>query len=108
MWHEPDVYFDNFFQEATEDQTVVKMVDEEGLEQNVVEETTSLTKEAELEDKYMDKPEPVKEDNNNEGVYKLNLAGILFKTQLLYRLQFQGIGRSIELFLWSWDLLKLQ
>ena len=62
---------------TTEDQTVVKMVDEEGLEQNVVEETTSLTKEAELEDKYMDKPEPVKEDNNNEGVYKLNLAGII-------------------------------
>ena len=88
---------------ATEDQTVVKMVDEEGLEQTVVEETTSLTKEAELdlEDKYitLDKPEPVKEDNNNEGVYKLNLAGILFKTQLLYRLQFQGIGGSIELFL---------
>jgi len=78
------------------------MVDEEGLEQNVVEETTSLTKEAELEDKYitLDKPEPVKEDNNNEGVYKLNLAGILFKTQLLYRPRYrQGIGGSMELFL---------
>ena len=36
---------------TTEDQTVVKMVDEEGFEQTVVEETTSLNKEAELEDK---------------------------------------------------------
>ena len=68
---------------ATEDQTVVKMVNEEGLEQTVVEETTSLTKEAELEDKYMtlDKPEPVEEDDNkkettSEGVYELNLKGI--------------------------------
>ena len=34
---------------ATEDQTVVKMVDEEGLEQNVVEETTPLAKELDLE-----------------------------------------------------------
>ena len=56
---------------AAEDQTMVKMVDEEGLEQTVVEETTSLTKEAELEDK----PEPVEEDDNKkEGVYELNLA----------------------------------
>ena len=69
---------------AAEDQTMVKMVDEEGLEQTVVEETTSLTKEAELEDKYMtlDKPEPVEEDDNkkettSEGVYELNLKGIL-------------------------------
>jgi len=55
---------------ATEEQTVVKMVDEEGLEQEVVEETTSLTKEAELdlEDKYitLDKPEPVEEDDNKK------------------------------------------
>ena len=55
---------------ATEEQTVVKMVDEEGLEQTVVEETTSLTKEAELdlEDKYitLDKPEPFEEDNKKE------------------------------------------
>ena len=55
---------------ATEEQTVVKMVDEEGLEQTVVEETTSLTKEAELdlEDKYitLDKPEPVEEDDNKK------------------------------------------
>merc|ERR1712150_78719 len=53
---------------ATEDQTVVKMVDEEGLEQTVAEETTSLTKEAELEDKYitLDKPEPVEEDENKK------------------------------------------
>ena len=54
------------------------MVDEEGLEQNVVEETTSLTKEAELED--LDKPEPVEEDNKKEpveGEYEINLAGIL-------------------------------
>ena len=54
---------------AAEDQTMVKMVDEEGLEQTVVEETTSLTKEAELEDK----PEPVEEDDNKKGVYNLNL-----------------------------------
>jgi len=34
----------------------------------VVEETTSLTKEAELEDKYitLDKPEPVEEDENKK------------------------------------------
>ena len=54
---------------AAEDQTMVKMVDKEGLEQTVVEETTSLTKEAELEDRYiiLDKPEPVeKEDNKKE------------------------------------------
>ena len=52
---------------ATEDQTVVKMVDE-GLEQTVVEETTSLDKEAELEDRYitLDKPEPIEEDNKKE------------------------------------------
>ena len=62
---------------ATEDQTVVKMV-EEGLEQTVVEETTPLAKEAEREDKYItsDKPELVEEDDI-EGVYNLNLAGIL-------------------------------
>ena len=47
---------------AAEDQTMVKMVDKEGLEQTVVEETTSLTKEAELEDK----PEPVEEDDNKK------------------------------------------
>ena len=58
---------------AAEDQTMVKMVDEEGLEQTVVEETTSLTKEAELEDK----PEPVEEDDNKKGVYNLNLSRIL-------------------------------
>jgi len=46
---------------ATEDQTVVKMV-EEGLEQTVVEETTPLAKEVELEDKS----EPVEEDNKKE------------------------------------------
>jgi len=52
---------------ATEDQTVVKMV-EEGLEQTVVEETTPLAKEAELEDRYitLDKPEPVEEDDNKK------------------------------------------
>ena len=52
---------------ATEDQTVVKMVDE-GREQTVVEETTPLAKEAELEDRYitLDKPEPVEEDDNKK------------------------------------------
>lgn len=46
---------------ATEDQTVVKMV-EEGLEQTVVEETTPLAKKVELEDK----PEPVEEEDNKK------------------------------------------
>jgi len=52
---------------TTEDQTVVKIVDE-GLEQTVVEETTPLVKEAELEDRYiiLDKPEPVEEDDNKK------------------------------------------
>jgi len=53
---------------ATEDQTVVKMVDEEGLEQNVVEETTPLAKELDLEAQYitLDKPEPVEEEDNKK------------------------------------------
>jgi len=52
---------------TTEDQTVVK-IDDEGLEQTVVEETTPLAKEAELEDRYiiLDKPEPVEEDDNKK------------------------------------------
>ena len=51
---------------ATEDQTVVKMVDEDL--KHTVEETTPLDKEAELEDRYitLDKPEPVEEDDNKK------------------------------------------
>ena len=74
---------------ATEDQTVVKMVDEEGLEQNVVEETTPLAKELDLE-VYIYLLFYQKYFRNNKEIYLYE--GMLFNIQSFVIILFEVVA----------------
>jgi hypothetical protein len=74
---------------ATEDQTVVKMVNEEGLEQTVVEETTPLAKELDLE-VYIYLLFYQKYFRNNKEIYLYE--GMLFNIQSFVIILFEVVA----------------